>query len=78
MFERFLAFDNMDLKKLYQPCLTPKCTPLVFFAKFEKSLKVLSFHFVVDFLENSYQDQPCNAKHGNVIFTCTSYVNQKI
>ena len=32
----------------------------------------------VDFIENSYQDRLDNAECGNVIFTCRSYIDQKI
>ena len=49
-----------------------------FFAKFEKSVKVLCFHFAIDFPKNLCEGQPCNAKVGNVIFTCKCCVDQKI
>ena len=58
--------------------LTPKCTPLVFFAKFEKLVKVPCFHFATDFLENFGEDQPRNDELGNVIFICKCCVDQKI
>ena len=36
------------------------------------------FHFVVDFLENFFEDGPHNAKLGNIIFTCRCYVDHHL
>ena len=39
-------------------------------------MKVLRFHFVVDFLENFFEDGQCNVELGNVIFICICYIDK--